>query len=838
LEGIDECVQNLVIPEGRHMTWAIREKIGTGFGLALLSLVVISIVSYRSTTRLVETARWVTHSHEVLETLETVQARMVDVESGARGFIITGEERYLEPYHTALAPIDRELQELRQLTADNPNQQQHLDTLKSLIAGRIAHVAETIDLRQYEGFEVARQWLLMDMGKEGMDAIRRVIRAAENEERALLRQRDEEANQSARQTTLTIAIGSLLAFALVAVAAVIINRDITARRRTEEALQKSEELYHTLAKNFPNGAVLSFDRDLRYTIADGAGLATIGLSKEALEGKTIWEALPPDTCAIIESHYRAALAGEARIYEVPYANHVLLVHVLPLKNESGEIFAGMVMSQDITHRKEVERLKDEFISTVSHELRTPLSSLRGFAELMLEREFPAEKRQRFLSIIHSETVRLTNLINDFLDLQRIESGRQVYHFERVDVRELLREGIALFTQADAKHTLRLETPDSLPPIQADKDRIRQVLSNLLSNAIKFSPRGGEVTVGARQQGAYVEVWVTDQGVGIPREAIAQLFSKFFRVDNSQTRNIGGTGLGLALVKEIVDAHQGRVWVDSEPGRGSAFFFTLPVAEQALPTVAVPEVVSGGAMDILLVENDPVFAQLLRERYEGAGLSVTTTSYAEQALELARLCPPRLLLVDIHLAGPMDGWDLLVALKSDTILQVMPIILITTSEEANLRGLALAGADYLPRPASTEELMRAIRRQLPSLSSKRVLVADDDGAFRRQVVELLAAEPNIEVLEATNGREVLRHVARRMPDLLLLDLLMPGMDGFEVLHRLRANKRAMNLPVLVVTGKDLLPAEKAHIKRKMASLVSKKEASLDHFARIVGRVLGS
>jgi CheY-like chemotaxis protein len=194
--------------------------------------------------------------------------------------------------------------------------------------------------------------------------------------------------------------------------------------------------------------------------------------------------------------------------------------------------------------------------------------------------------------------------------------------------------------------------------------------------------------------------VIDQSVGIPPEAMPRLFNKFFRVDNSQTRHIGGTGLGLALVKEIVESHQGRVWVESEPDRGSRFFFTLPVAEQPLPAVVVPEGMSEGAPDILLVENDPVFTQLLRERFEGMGLSVTTTSYAEQAHELTRLLPPRMLMVEIHLAGNLDGWDLVVALKSDPVLQAIPIILITTSEAANLRGLALAGADYLPRPVST------------------------------------------------------------------------------------------------------------------------------------------
>jgi PAS domain S-box-containing protein len=723
------------------------------------------------------------------------------------------------------------------LTADNPEHQRRLTILEALIVGRNDLVADMINLRRHEGFETARQLVLVEKDKGVTDAVGRMIRAAEQEERALLRRRDEEAARSARNATLIITVANLLAFALVAAAAWVISRDITARRRSEEALRKSEGLYHTLTKNFPNGAVFLFDHDLRYTIADGAGLAAIGLSQERLEGKTVAEAWPQETCAVLEPQYRAALVGASTSVEVPYANRVHLVHTLPVNNEDGDIFAGMAMMQDITQRKEVERLKDEFISTVSHELRTPLTSLRGFAELMLEREFPPDKRQRFLSIIHGETVRLTNLINDFLDLQRMESGRQIYHFDRVDLLELLRESSALFQQTDGKHILRLEAPDALPPVTADKDRLRQVLSNLLSNAIKFSPQGGEIIAGARLEGTQVRVWVADQGVGIPPEALPKLFGKFFRVDNNRTRNIGGTGLGLAVVKEIVEVHQGRIWVESQVNRGSTFFFTLPTAGQALPTGAAPEAMSAGATDILLVEDDPIFTQLLRERFENAGLSVTTTEYAEQALELTRLAPPRLLLLDIHLAGRMDGWDVLVALKSDPVLQAIPIVIITTSDEPNLRGLALAGADYLPRPFAPEGLMQAIRRHLPSLSGKRVLVADDDAAFRRQVIELLTAVDDLEVIEAANGREVLAHVAWHMPDLLLLDLLMPEMDGFEVLHQLRTDKRAMNLPVLVVTGKDLLPNEKAHIKRKMASLVSKNEASLDHFARIVGRVLG-
>jgi PAS domain S-box-containing protein len=615
-----------------------------------------------------------------------------------------------------------------------------------------------------------------------------------------------------------------------------LQTEIAERQQTEEALRESEERYHILAENFPNGVVLLFDKNLRFTLAEGAGLAAVGLSKERMQGNTIWEVFSPEDCAVIEPHYRAALAGTAAHFEMPYTDRVFLVHTLPIQNERGEIFAGMVMTQDITERKEAERLKDEFVSTVSHELRTPLTSLRGFAELMLKRDFPPEKQREFLTIIHSEAIRLTNLINDFLDLQRIESGRQVYHFDSVEMTPVLHEGVTLFAHENGKHILRLAVPDSLPPVRADADRIRQVLANLLSNAVKFSPQGGEVTVGARQEGTNVVIWVADQGVGISSEALPRLFSRFFRVDNTATRSVGGTGLGLALVKEIVEAHEGKVWVESAPGKGSTFFFTLPLAEQAARIQAIPRPVDAiGTTDILVVEDNQAYARLLQEHFASAGMTVAVTDKAEEALEWIQRSAPRLVLTDIHLAGRLDGWDLLVALKDDQVLRSIPVLIIAASEEANVRGLALAGADYLLKPVSPDWLLHAIRQCLPTLPGKCVLVVDDDAAFCRQVGAWLASE-GVVVEEGANGREALAHMARRIPDLLLLDLLMPEMDGFEVLRQLRVDRRTVNLPVLVVTGKDLLAEEKIYLKQKLATLVSKKEASLDYFARVVGQIL--
>ena len=252
-----------------------------------------------------------------------------------------------------------------------------------------------------------------------------------------------------------------------------------------------------------------------------------------------------------------------------------------LFDETGQAISILSLVQDVTERTTIERLKDELLSTVSHELRTPLASLRGFTELMLTRSFSPEEQRQFLTIIHSESTRLTNLINDFLDLQRIETCQQSYRFEVTALGPLLQKAVTLFDIGDSKLCFHIESPTTLPLTRVDPDRIHQVLTNLLSNAVKFSPQGGKITLGARQKGTEIVVWVSDTGIGIAPEIHPKLFSKFFRADSTATRSIGGTGLGLALVKNLVTAHGGRIWVESVPDKGSTFFFTLPVEDESL-----------------------------------------------------------------------------------------------------------------------------------------------------------------------------------------------------------------------------------------------------------------
>ncbi|MBL8212693.1 MAG: PAS domain-containing protein [Bryobacterales bacterium] len=261
-------------------------------------------------------------------------------------------------------------------------------------------------------------------------------------------------------------------------------------------------------------------------------------------------------------------------HELREAHAELELRVMDRTFELAE--ANNALRRENEERRKAEAAKNELVATVSHELRTPLASLLGFAELMLDNEFSRDEQCEFLQVIHQESQRLTDMINDFLDLQRIEAGRMDCRLQPIELEPLLRDCARLFTKEDGTHPIEVEAAN-LPLVMADGKRLRQVLTNLISNAVKFSPNGGTVRMKASGEGDQVLVMVEDHGLGIPFDMIPKLFQKFVRVDNADTRKIGGTGLGLALIKEIIQLHNGDIWVESQLGIGSRFFFTIPVA---------------------------------------------------------------------------------------------------------------------------------------------------------------------------------------------------------------------------------------------------------------------
>lgn len=357
-----------------------------------------------------------------------------------------------------------------------------------------------------------------------------------------------------------------------------IARDITERRCAEQQLRVQQRAMESTSEGIFLIDACAAGHPVAY--ANAALEHIMGFPAGAVLGnswKRLFDPAPEASLLSLEAAIDALHACTEEIAArrrdgSPYWFRVALTPVLDAAG-SPTHFVGIV--SDISQQKEAERMKNDLVATVSHELRTPLTSLRGFAELMLQREYPPEKQKKFLGIIDKEATRLANLINDFLDVQRIESGRQVYNFDRVDITVLLKEAAALFRGSSATHEFVLEAASGVF-VLADAERIRQVLANLVSNAVKFSPHGGAVELGVAERGGFAHCSVSDEGIGIPPEGLTKLFQKFYRVDNTETRKIGGTGLGLALVKQIVEAHKGEVQVESAPGKGSTFTFTLPL----------------------------------------------------------------------------------------------------------------------------------------------------------------------------------------------------------------------------------------------------------------------
>lgn len=269
-----------------------------------------------------------------------------------------------------------------------------------------------------------------------------------------------------------------------------------------------------------------------------------------------------------------------RILELDHLDgRIFLLYTGPVKDERGDLIGRWINLRDITREKAVDQMKSESVSLASHDLRTPLTSLIGFTELMLSRELPEEKRRIFTETIHREAHRLAEVIDRFLDLQKIESGRIAYRKDPVDLPAVISRVKEVFSGDRSKHTFRTDLPPGLPPVRGDPERLQQVLSNLVANALKFSPEGGEILVSASRTDGEVVISVQDQGLGIPAEARDRLFTKFSRIDSPDRREIRGTGLGLAICRQIIEAHGGRIWVESEARRGSTFSFSLPLQPQ-------------------------------------------------------------------------------------------------------------------------------------------------------------------------------------------------------------------------------------------------------------------
>ena len=595
-------------------------------------------------------------------------------------------------------------------------------------------------------------------------------------------------------------------------------------QRAESA--KSQAILESIADG-----VIVLDDNGRVLLVNPAAEEMLGISGMAIQGEHFRHMLGiGETVAHREladrlyAELKKKMEGgetESRpsVVRLESGKHVFAVGMSPLITGIGQVPGLVAAMRDISREAEVERLKNEFISTVSHELRTPMTSIKGFTDLLFLGMAGGltDTQRNFLQIIKSNVDRLTALVNDILDISRIETGRLRLTIEPLDLGRIVSQVVTTFqAQYDNRGlTLVWREPEELPQVRGDEARITQILTNLIANAWQYTPSGGQVTVGlgpAKGMERSLQLDVTDTGIGIAREDLARIFDRFYRVDSPAVQEVGGSGLGLSIVKMFVEMLGGKIWVESELGRGSTFSFTMPEVTAEMPEEVTsaemltnePTVLAARRPKILVIEDDRDVALLLRHQLEAEGYNVLLAGSGQDALWLAREEQPQLITLDILLPD-IDGFEVLEQLKDHPVTAPIPVIIVSMLGEAD-KGYALGAVDYVVKPFSEEQLLKSVRQALGSIQKEgeagptrnNLLVVDDEADIVTYLEQALSVH-GYQVRSASNGADALERIRESIPDLILLDLRMPVMDGYEVIRRLKSDIVTMGIPIIVITA---------------------------------------
>ena len=472
--------------------------------------------------------------------------------------------------------------------------------------------------------------------------------------------------------------------------------------------------------------------------------------------------------------------------------------------------------------KEVDKLKNQFMANMSHELRTPLNSIIGFSRVILKGIDGAltEMQRTDLTAIYESGKNLLDLINDILDISKIDAGKMEMIFEPIDLYEVVRNVTTTMAgQLKGKQVdLVTDLPESLPTVLADGRRIRQVLTNLVGNATKFTEKGF-IKISAEYDDFEVVISVQDTGIGIPEDRKHAVFEKFEQVDSSSTRRYGGTGLGLPLSREFVKLHGGDMGFESIAGEGTRFFFSLPIggptAKRETSKEGTEEV--GGAYTILAVDDDEGVITLFQRYLEKRGYKVAGMTTGEGVVETAKRLKPYAITLDVIMPGK-DGWQIIQELKSDPETRDIPIIVCSIMSEAD-KGLSMGIADYLMKPVTEQDLLDALSRLEYPANGGHILVVDDNPDDRKLLHRILESA-SYTVHDVGGGAEAIQAIHVDPPNLIVLDLMMPDIDGFAVLENLKMNRATRDIPVIVVTAKELEPEEHDLLQQRVEALLQK------------------
>ena len=887
---------------------------------AMLLVILAAAGSIRAFRQIEERSAARDASFTIIRRANASLSALKDAETSQRGYLLTGQEDFLAPYRVVRDSVMTDLDSLRALTQAGVARE-HADSLERLVPAKLAELAEVMALYRAGDAPGAMRMVATGRGKRYMDAIRRETGALIALEEGTLAEQDAAFRSSLRRLFSIIMAASLAALLLALLCVYLIERAaahrlrdvmhketarlLAVREETNRELERSiaavqmSEAKLAVTLNCIGDAVVATDIDRRVTLLNPHAERLTGWSHLEAVGRPM-----DDVLHIIDSETNASVAlplasALTRGTEQQFGMHSVLVardgsqcaiedSCAPIRDGSGELRGAVMVFRDVTVIKRYERTlqqkndeletasrtKSEFLANMSHELRTPLNAIIGFSEALMDGLMGSltEKQRGFIADIFESGSHLLALINDILDLSKVEAGKMSLDLEPVPVRSFLAASLGIVRESASRRgiALRLEADDDLGACDIDTRKVKQIVYNLLANAVKFSSEGGEVVLRAsrvprgdvgRLTGAregrtfappenefreFLELSVTDDGIGIAPGGLEKLFSPFSQIDSGLSRKFEGTGLGLAMVRQLAELHGGSVAVESTVGHGSSFIVWLPFRASGVPaaataarrSIALRADALPGQRTALVVEDDEKSAELIRLQLEAEGFTVLHADTAEAALVLAARQPLSLITLDIQLPT-MDGWEFLGLLKRVPALRYIPVMIISIVAERH-QGFALGAAAVLQKPLTRQELSDSLKEigLLPVApgDSLRVLVVDDDPKAA-EVIALRLEGLATSVMIAHGGREAIEIAGRELPDLLVLDLMMPEVNGFEVVAALQLRADTARIPVLVVTAKEITADDRDRLHGYATAVMEKAAFDPARFIAEVRRATG-
>jgi CheY-like chemotaxis protein/CHASE3 domain sensor protein len=964
--------------------WGLEPAVIFGLIGAVAFFIISGFVAYSNLQTLRENTAKITHTHEVISRLMEILSDVQDAETGQRGYLLTGDDRYLEPYEGAIAMVHRRIADTAQLTADNPNQQAHLPRLRQDVNAKLAELKQTIDLRRTQGLEATLAVANLDRGKAEMDEIRTQLSAMRDEESGLRARRLEEMNDAHQMAVVSGLLAALLGVVLTIAIGLLISRATLVRKR-EEWLQRGEvglasalqgdktaqQLgesildflaryvgavagaifvarqgdYHrastygvpsdcpmptqfklregllgqVAAENCPTvidsvpegylffGSALGQDSPKHLVMAPGSvdgsvnTVLELGFIRPINERVTtlLAQAGPAIAIAVRSARYRGELQNfleetqrqaeelqtqseelrvsneelseqgrvlqdsQARLeqqqIELEQTNSQLEEQAQQLETQRDDLARAHASVQlKARELEQASRYKSDFLANMSHELRTPLNSLLILAKLLADNP---DDNLTTEQVTHARTIQssgndLLNLINDILDLSKIEAGHVEIRPQVIQVARLANSLRQLFQPIADNKKVRfvVETaPDCPKEIETDTQRLEQVLKNLLSNAFKFTD-AGQVTLSiAPHSRSQIAFGVTDTGIGIAEDQQRAVFEAFHQADGSISRRYGGTGLGLSISRELTRLLGGSISLKSSPGHGSTFTLVVPVAydpaqipprdirnaDVMVPVAPTPvekeqkvaparqSVVADDrdipsdrtARVLLVVEDDDAFATILRDLSREMGFRALIAGTAEEALKLAKEHKPSAIVLDVGLPD-QSGLSVLDRMKRDVQTRHIPVHVISASDQTDT-ALSLGAIGYMLKPVKREQIVEVLQKLEAKLSQgmHRVLIVEDDPVQREAVAKLLSSH-DVETVTAGTAAECLTLLQAQTFDCMVLDLSLPDASGYSLLETLSREGAYAFPPVIVYTGRDLSAQDEQRLRRYSKSIIIK------------------